>query len=275
MALLLKYIRFLSLDIALGAVVLSIVIAKFIGIEMPLSISLCLGIAIWIIYTLDHLIDAFKSDKVPTIQRHLFHRQHSRLLIVALVVTVFGGLYIVLSLPAITFVYGIILTMLVLVYFGIIYFFKWFYLKEIFVAAVYALGVFVGPVSLNNGQIVPVITMLFLQTFFLALINLILFSYFEYHQDKKDQNPSIVIRIGQEKTRQLLKMLFSVLLIIQLYSIVDFGADIKILSFNILFIAMTMVLWTLQAWPVYFGANERYRLIGDGIFFIPTLWLLL
>ena len=251
MALLLRYIRFLSLDIALGAVVLSIVIAKFIGIDMPFSISLCLGIAIWIIYTLDHLIDAFKSDTAPTIERHLFHRQHSRLLIVALLVMIVGGLYIVLSLPAITFMYGITLTMLVLVYFGIIYFFKRFYFKELFVAVVYALGVFVGPVSLNNGQIAPIIAMLFLQTFLLALINLILFSSFEYDQDKKDKNSSIVLKLGQERISQLLKILFSVLLIIQLYSIVDFGLDFKMIAFNLLFISMTLVLWSLQTWPAF------------------------
>lgn len=275
MAVLLRYIRFLSLDIAFGAVVLSIVIAKFIGIEMPLSISLCLGIAIWIIYTLDHLIDAFKSDKPPTIERHLFHRQHFRLLIGALILSLVAGAYIVLSLPVITFMYGITLTMLVLVYFGIIYVFKQFYLKEVFVAAVYALGVFVGPVSLNNGQILPTIAMLFLQTFLLALINLILFSSFEYDQDKKDKNSSIVLKLGQERISQLLKILFSVLLIIQLYSIVDFGFEIKMMVFNLLFISMTFVLWILQKWPSFFTANERYRTIGDGIFFIPGLWMLL
>ena len=186
-----------------------------------------------------------------------------------------GGLYIVLSLPAITFMYGITLTMLVLVYFGIIYFFKRFYFKELFVAVVYALGVFVGPVSLNNGQIAPIIAMLFLQTFLLALINLILFSSFEYDQDKKDKNSSIVLKLGQERISQLLKILFSVLLIIQLYSIVDFGLDFKMIAFNLLFISMTLVLWSLQTWPAFFSINERYRTIGDGIFFIPALWMLL
>ena len=193
----------------------------------------------------------------------------------ALLVMIVGGLYIVLSLPAITFMYGITLTMLVLVYFGIIYFFKRFYFKELFVAVVYALGVFVGPVSLNNGQIAPIIAMLFLQTFLLALINLILFSSFEYDQDKKDKNSSIVLKLGQERISQLLKILFSVLLIIQLYSIVDFGLDFKMIAFNLLFISMTLVLWSLQTWPAFFSINERYRTIGDGIFFIPALWMLL
>lgn len=275
MAVLLRYIRFLSLDIVFGAVVLSFVIAKFIGIEMPLSISLCLGIAIWVIYTLDHLFDAFKSDKPPTIERHLFHRQHVRLLIAALILSIVAGSYIVLSLPVITFMYGISLTLLVILYFGIIYFFKQFYLKEVFVAAVYALGVFVGPVSLNNGQILPIIAMLFLQTFLLALINLILFSSFECTQDKNDQHASIVLRLGQESTGRLLKILFSVLLIIQMYSMVDFGFDFKMMVFNLLFISMTLVLWILQKWPSFFTANERYRTIGDGIFFIPALWMLL
>lgn len=275
MTLILKYIRFLSLDVALGGVLLSIAVARYIGVVMPASVPLCLGIAIWVIYTIDHLIDAFKSEEEPSIERHMFHKKYSRLLITALVTVVAGGIYQVLSLPTITFFYGMALLLAVLFYFVVIYFFRRFYLKEFFVAMVYALGIFVGPLSLTGGVVTYALAMVFVQVFLLALINLVLFSLFEIEQDKADKNASIVLKMGPEKTQQMLKILFALLLTVQVFVLVDIEGHLYESAFQLMFVAMTGVLFALQHWPGYFSENERYRLLGDGIFFLPAIWLLL
>ena len=269
-----KYIRFLSLDVALGGAILSAAIARFLGVDLPDAVPICLAIAIWIIYTIDHLIDAFKSTGDPTIGRHLFHRTYAKWLIGAVVLAVLAGGYVLLALPAITLLYGVGMVLLVLVYFVLIYFFRGFYLKEIFVAMVYAMGVFVGPVSLNFGQVPPLTVLLFLQVLLVAQINLILFSFFEKKLDEMDKHPSLVLKMGDESVSKLLKVLFALLVVIQCFTLIDFGTDLSSILFQLLFISMGLILLTLYSWPQKFLANDRYRMIGDGIFFLPGIWLL-
>jgi 4-hydroxybenzoate polyprenyltransferase len=271
---LLKYIRFLSLDVTLGAALLTTAISDFIGVELPLSVPVCLAISIWLIYTLDHLLDASRSTEI-TIERHLFHRRNFKTLVINLILIALAGFYVAWSLPTITFIYGLGLILLVLVYFTLIYFFKNFHFKEALVAIVYASGVFLGPVSLiENGVSLQIIS-LFTQLLFLALINLILFSYNDLEKDQADGNPSIVIKLGREMTQQVLMLFFILLIVVQLGSLLFFLNNPEFLLFQILFIMMTAVLLSLKKWNVFFALNSRYQLIGDSIFFLPAVWLLL
>ena len=258
----------------LGAALLTMAISDFIGIELPLSIPLCLAISIWLIYTLDHLLDAKRSPEI-SIERHLFHRRNFKILTINLILIALTGFYVVWSLPTITFIYGLGLILLVLVYFTLIYFFKNFYFKEVLVAIVYASGVFLGPISLIENAVDLQIISFFIQLLFLALINLILFSYNDLEKDQADGNPSIVIKLGKEMTQQLLILLFILLIVIQIGSLLFFLDNPDFLLFQILFTLMTAVLLSLKKWDNFFALNSRYQLIGDGVFFMPAIWLLL
>lgn len=274
MTTLLKYIRFLSLDVTLGAALLTMAISDFIGIELPLSIPVCLAISIWLIYTLDHLLDAKRSREI-SIERHLFHRRNFKILTINFILIALAGFYVVWSLPTITFIYGLGLILLVLVYFTLIYFFKNFHFKEVLVAIVYASGVFLGPISLIENAVDLQIISFFIQLLFLALINLILFSYNDLEKDQADGNPSMVIKLGKEMTQQLLILLFILLIVIQIGSLLFFLDNPDFLLFQILFTLMTAVLLSLKKWDNFFALNSRYQLIGDGVFFMPAIWLLL
>jgi len=271
---LLKYIRFLSLDVTLGAALLTMAISNFIGVQLPLSVPVCLAISIWLIYTLDHLLDAKRSPQI-TIERHLFHRRNFKILVINLILIALTGFYVAWSLPTITFIYGLGLILLVLVYFTLIYFLKNFHFKEILVAIVYASGVFLGPISLiENGVDLQIIS-LFIQLLFLAFINLILFSYNDLEKDQADGNPSIVIKLGRETTGLILNILFVILTIVQFVSLLSNLGSSNFFLFQVLFVLMSIVLFSLKKWNNYFAANSKYQLIGDGIFFIPVIWLLI
>ena len=258
----------------LGAALLTMAISDFIGVELPLSVPICLAISIWLIYTLDHLLDAKRSPEI-TIERHLFHRRNFKILAINLILIALAGLYVAWSLPTITFIYGLGLILLVLVYFTLIYFFKNFHFKEVLVAIVYASGVFLGPISLIESGVDLQIISLFIQLLFLALINLILFSYNDLEKDQADGNPSIVIKLGREMTQQVLILLFTLLIIVQLGSLIFFSNNQEFMLFQILFTLMTAVLLSLKKWNSFFALNYRYQLIGDGIFFMPAVWLLI
>jgi 4-hydroxybenzoate polyprenyltransferase len=270
---LLKYIRFLSFDVTLGATLLTLALSDFFGTELPHSIPICMAISIWLIYTLDHLIDAKKYHEI-SIERHLFHRRNFKLILINSVIIALFGIYIVLSLPAVTFLYGLGLIMLVIVYFTLIYFFENFHYKEVLVAIVYSLGVFLGPLSLNSGKIEVEFNVFFIQLLLLAMINLLLFSYYDFEKDKEDKNPSIAIKLGKPAVQRLLTFFFMVLVIIQTSSIIYFLGNFSHLIFQFLFMLMTVVLFALKKWKYHFAINDRYQFVGDGVFFIPTIWLL-
>ena len=52
------FVQNLSLDITAGAVVMSFFVAHLLGVALTVSMVIGLAIAIWLIYTLDHLKDA-------------------------------------------------------------------------------------------------------------------------------------------------------------------------------------------------------------------------
>ncbi|MFY0651211.1 MAG: hypothetical protein JXQ96_04220 [Cyclobacteriaceae bacterium] len=270
----LKYIDFLSLDVVAGAVLMTLSISKILQVELPISITICLGISIWTIYTLDHLLDAFRANQKPTIARHLFHKENARWIIPVWLLVVLFGAYTALSLPAVTFLYGIGMVLTVLIYFTLIYFFRTFYFKEVVVAIVYSCGIFVGPMSLLHGSISTNSLVLLLEVFLLALVNLILFSRFESKFDDHDKHPSIVLALGAVQTQKLLDGLFLTIGVVQCYFLISNYNIQSLAYFQGLFIVMALVLFSMKTCPSFFTKNDRYRLIGDGIFFIPALVLL-
>ncbi|WP_339608375.1 hypothetical protein [uncultured Roseivirga sp.] len=54
---LLTLIQNLSLDVTAGAVICSLYVAKLFEVRLESSMLVGLGVAIWLIYTIDHLFD--------------------------------------------------------------------------------------------------------------------------------------------------------------------------------------------------------------------------
>lgn len=265
-----RYFNYLSLDVAIGATVLSSTISNHLTGIVNWNISTCLGLAVWIIYTFDHIRDAYKSAQIPSISRHFFHKQYSKKIIISLLIAIIIEAYFVSALPSITIWLGFALLGFVIVYFLIVYAFKGFYLKEVFAAVMYATGVFINPLSnysiLNEFQAVTI----FIQTLVIAFTNLTLFSLIEYNLDIKDNHSSLVRKIGKKNTAILLEILFWGLLFFQIF--VFFSIECNLFQFG--FLLMTIVLTGVFLCYKYLLENEEYRWIGDAIFFIPAIELL-
>ena len=69
-----KYIRWLSLDIVLGGVIFLNFIGDQLKVEVPIVVSLALSLCIWLIYTLDHQRDVtLKLHQKGA--RRIFHKK--------------------------------------------------------------------------------------------------------------------------------------------------------------------------------------------------------
>lgn len=276
---LLTLIQNLSLDVTAGAVICSLYVAKLFEIRLESSMLVGLGVAIWLIYTIDHLFDAKKDGGNSTNQRHAFHQKYFKPIIYVTAIVFLVGVFNLYYLPWVTTKLGLILALLVLIYIGSLHLLKlnktWH--KEFLGAIIYSFGIFVAPLSLLKHWDVFVLYV-FAVFFLIVVTNLLVFPIFEYNNDRSNNIQSIATLYGKAFVRKLavIILVLNVLLIVcgMIYlNPVMTGA--RWLNSEYILFMMTLVLAVLLRYPTFFQYNDRYRLVGDGIFFFPLIFLLL
>ena len=263
----LEIFRILSLDVALGGVVFSNSLAHVVGVDLPFPVSFGLFLAIWLIYTFDHLLDAEQLKDRASMKRHQFHFENRRPILIVLIGLVLVGVVNMIFMPIVTLFYGLIVSAMVTFYFFLSWRLKVLLIKEIFIASIYAVGVLLGPVSLGEMDSIT-FACLIIQIFFLAFLNLLIISNYEMEKDEQDGKSSWAVRFGYFRTSIHIKVFFGILLIVQLGTLY-FLQDIR--WFQMLLILMTLVLLSVFTLHSTFAKGDRYRALGDFVFFIPGL----
>ena len=87
----LKYIRWLSLDIVLGGVIFLNFIGDQLKVVVPVEVSLAIAACIWIIYSLDHQRDV-RHKLHQKGARRVFHKKNQKAIIVTLLFVALLGL---------------------------------------------------------------------------------------------------------------------------------------------------------------------------------------
>ena len=111
-----RYFRWLSLDIALGGAILVSFVGEQFNLEVGFFIQSAVFIAIWIIYTADHLRDA-KNLENPSMPRHQFHKRNFKSIIWALGIMACLGFVNLFFLPQRVLIYGTVTVLIVAIYF--------------------------------------------------------------------------------------------------------------------------------------------------------------
>ena len=70
--------QFLSLDVVLGALFTGMMAAKLLNCPLPLAWWIGFPLSVWIFYTADHLMDAYRLGAQAHTDRHLFHYTYFR-----------------------------------------------------------------------------------------------------------------------------------------------------------------------------------------------------
>lgn len=258
--------RWLSLDIVLGADILLFFICKEHGLNIPIPIIIALSVAIWLIYTLDHLNDV-RSLLEPSSERHQFHKQNFKAILRVAITAFFVGLVNIYWLSIEVVQIGIVVTV-----FSVIYLFLQAYIarygfKEVIISFGYAIGIFIYPFT--EVGLSSVLILQFVQLVLLAFMNIILLALYEEDLDKKDGVYSLVIRFG----RQPIKWVFYVsgVLLLSLIAIsYQSGYGVNFMLFAAISL---LILILILLFPQIFRSGDRYRLFADGIFFIPLVFL--
>ena len=272
-------INLLSLDVAAGAIACGSMVVCLLGVHMPSAWWLALPLSVWVIYTADHLMDAYRlKDKAHT-ARHLFHHQHFRFIsLVAAIALLFCLGWVPFHLPVRMVYFGLAMGAGVLIHLGLV---SWigdrispFFHKELGVGLIYTAGVWGGPLSLA-GDISAGIWFACAQFFLLVMFNLFLFSLYEIRSDEIDGHTSFVRAIGASAARKALLGLGSGIVGLGILALKGAGDTQILLAVQGVYAVMLAVLLAIAFLPHYFGRRARYRYWGDAIFILPILvWLM-
>jgi 4-hydroxybenzoate polyprenyltransferase len=266
----------LSLDVVLGAVAGMCFFVELLEATVPASAYLLLGMAVWSIYTLDHLWDAKSAAGKAHSRRHVFHQENFKKIATAWMLVVFTGLVLVAGLTELRFLLfrGLILGGMMVLWMSLIHIVgdpvSW--LKEISTAAFYVIGIMLAPYLLMDQEEVPVFIPVFGADYFLvAWINLLILSYLDKESDRKDGFGSIVNVLSERKLRILV---FSLAVL----GIFFFFLQLLILgSFYHIFTGLLLVMLLIHV-IVFLDPNqtkESARQKLEATFLIPIILLLL
>lgn len=272
--------RILSLDVVLGAVASGSLAAYWLKQPMPWIWWLALPLSVWVIYTTDHLLDAYRLKERASTPRHAFHYQYFRPLLLLWGLGLLSCLtWIPWQAPREMWLLGFIMGGLVLAHLGLVYWvgdrISWLFIKELGVGSIYAAGVWGGPLVFAWPDWPTGTLGLFAQFWLMALINLLFFSLYERHIDEQDGHSSFVRAIGPQRARQLIGLLVLLVLVLGLTLCLDeSAASVLLLKVQAVYLLMLSLLSAVSFAENRFRPQERYRIWGDAAFLLPALvWL--
>ncbi|MEM7110693.1 MAG: hypothetical protein AAF519_20860, partial [Bacteroidota bacterium] len=111
-----KLFNLLSLDVVLGSIVSAMTFAALLGVRVEASVHILLGLAVWIIYTFDRLMDTKGNEQVLLSDRHAFHKKYFTLLGWLIVICTLVSIALLFIINAKTLLWGVALTGGVFVY---------------------------------------------------------------------------------------------------------------------------------------------------------------
>ncbi|WCL50322.1 hypothetical protein [Leptospira sp. GIMC2001] len=292
----------LSIDVCFGALGVGYCVWVILGIDPPFYWWIILPLSVFTIYNADHIWDVYNIQNLESISKNPRRHFHYRYRLILTFSTILSGIVsIILTLiyaPIQWFYIGLGLGIFCCIHFVLIKFIPRIP-KEIIVATIYTMGVFIIPsfekfysIYLQNYSTNPnlfnssiqilqefthsphaYITLVFLAIIITAVvINLLVNAYMDYNQDILENFLSLANRLGIDRTKiwiqrlSAIGMLLSIFLVYLLISQSNSGS--KFLRSLIIF-----PLLGVFAIPNMIAANlnfivqgNRYRYLGEWSF---------
>jgi hypothetical protein len=265
-------LSWLSIDVVLGALAGLVFFSKLLRIELESQVFLLLGLAVWSIYTADHLLDSHKKTEVDLSPRHFFHLKYKNSLRIILVLVLICGLilaYYTFGLGS-ELVWSLILGTMISVSMLLIRLGgrSMVWAKEISIALFYVLGIAWIPLLRVKVLDLNWEIIFFLGSYtLLALINLLILSHLDRGYDQRSGFLSSALLFLPIKFIGLIRKLCFLSLLIGLASF------ILLPSFYRPFACILMVM-ALVHYLAFFNPKlsaEKVRLRTEAVFILPVL----
>ncbi len=269
----------LSLDVVLGSLAGGIFVVKIFKVYPGFAWWIILPASVWILYTIDHLIDAFKLKYNAHTLRHLFHYYYSKQIIFSVaLLSVINLVVIILFLEKQIINFGLIAGSFAIVYLLFVHFMRnektVLLQKEFYVAFIYAIGIWGGPAALVGYHLSSAQIVFFIVFFFIAFADILIFSLYEEKTDRIDKHNSFAVNFGSKLTNALIYILIAIAFLLCIFQII-FESRVEYIFASKIFMLMGLFLLVLISYPAKFRKDDLYRFIGEMIFWLPGLALLL
>jgi 4-hydroxybenzoate polyprenyltransferase len=263
-------LRIVSLDIVFGVVCGAYFATRIFDTSPSIYFWITLVSAVWVIYTADHILDGIRTKNKFTCKTYEFHFTHRVILIwIVIIIAVLSFVCVCFFLEKELIVYGISTSILVVIYLflnSISQEKRRFFPKELIIGTLYTWGIF-GGVILLKGDISFFQGLVIVNYFLLVFGNVLLFSYFDFEEDKINHFNTLAVNFGKKLTRRLVFVVLAIALLISLY--IGFWRAKWIVP--IIFGFMNLTLLLIIIFPSYFKTNGFYGMVADAIFFYPSL----
>jgi len=262
--------------VVVGTLMVGAFVSKVLEVSPPIWWWLILSTTVWVIYSIDHLMDGYKkTDGKAAIFRHNYHYRYRKIIIVLVVAFSIFTLWV-----GITFfnskiiLLGILLFMLIVFYFGLIHFFQnksnHYFHKELFNALAYMAGIILAPAIWKDTPWSTYQILILVGIVLLVWAEGVMASWFDFDNDLHDGHKSFTTTFAKANTRYFLIALH-ILIFITLKITIFFTSDWFHFSAILIEATMNLILLLVLLFPSKMIKNDRYRIIGEMIFWLPGI----
>lgn len=261
------YISTLSIDVVAGAVAGGAFFARLFDVILPLPVYVVLALTVWIVYTLDHLRDARRIQGRAATVRHAFHQTHFKGISIAVALVAGLNVCLIWFLRDRVLLPGTALGAVVVLY--LVFQHRLRFLKEVIVAALYTAGILLPVYAFGHPDPSALQGIAIVKYFITALMNLLLFSLFDFEKDTRQGQESFVTWFGPRQTT------ITIIILGALNIVTGYWLWSSLPVVAIMFVAMNLSLLAVLMLRRRFAVNDLYRMLGDAVFYLPgvVLWL--
>ena len=274
-----RYFHFLSLDIVLGTLATSVLAARLFEANPGWAWWAALAMTVWVLYTGDHLLDAWKHRKNSKREMHGYIFRKKGILIYILGLVSVADLIVVFNFldPAMLKV-ALLMAGGVFLFYAMRHIFRsnrlLFIPGEFFVLLIYLAGAWMGPyiarsLPLSSGHILILAMMAGV-----LLLNLGVISLYDVKIDSRLGISTLAGTLGKKSTRRLMIVTAAMVLLMALLQFMVYGTE-RSSQFALILAAMAgLLLWVLLS-PSLFRKQEAYRLVADAVLYMGFLSFLI
>lgn len=268
-----RYISYLSIDVALGALAVGIFFWKILDRNIPFSWFIIFPFCVYGIYNLDHWFDIQSHQNIQENPRRNFHLNHKTFLEYSILISLFSSFIIAtLFLPLELFLTGIGIGFLVILHLFILNSKKIDGIKlptkELTIASIYTLGTAFPLIIPSNWQFLNqfhITNIIFLYS--IVWNNLIVNSISDFNRDKIEGYSSLPLNLGLKISIALLSFSFvlgSILLVQWIFPYIhQHGPPYTILSINVLLFSLIFPFILLYASFQKLLKPDSIRILGE------------
>jgi hypothetical protein len=274
-----RYLHFLSIDIVLGTLASSCFAAKLFGSNPGTIWWITLALTVWLLYTADHMLDAWKNRKKIERELHYFMMKNRKTMVWSMgVVTVVNVLLIFNLFDQELMKYALLLAGLVLLFYAMRHVFrKNRILKvpgEFFVMILYMAGTWLGPAVALEGDFEAGHGMIALIFLGILLMNLGVISIYDIKLDSRMGIASMANLLGIKRTKNLLLGTAIAIYLLSLLQFLVFDMD-RYSQYALILTGMTTILLLVLYYPSRFRKKDYFRLAADAVLYMGFLALLI